>query len=88
MKQCKKYKKRFGKPQHVTSAYLDKMEQRPRPTINDSESLVSFAAFLRQMVQTFIPHNFTSDHHYPAVPKIAKGKLAPKNDYQMEQIRP
>ena len=69
--------KRFGKPQHVTAAYLDKLEQWPKPTINNPESFVSFAAFLRQMVQTFILHNFTSDLQSSAVPKIAKDKLAP-----------
>ena len=82
--------KRFGKPQHVTAAYLDKLEQWPRPTINNPESFVSFAAFLRQMVQTFILHNFTSDLQSSAVLKIAKDKLAPTmiirwNEYVLRQ---
>ena len=69
--------KRFGKPHHVTAAYLDKLEHWPRPTINNPESFVSFAAFLRQLVQTFILHNFTSDLQSSAVLKIAKDKFAP-----------
>ena len=69
--------KRFGKPQHVTAAYLDKLEHWPRPTINKPESFVSVAAFLRHIVQTFILHNFTSDLQSSAVFKIAKDKLAP-----------
>ena len=82
--------KRFGKPQHVTAAYLDKLEHWPRPTINNPESFVSFAAFLRQLVQTFILHNFTSDLQSSAVLKIAKDKLAPTmiirwNEYVLRQ---
>ena len=50
--------KRFGKPQHVTAADIDKLEHWPRPTIYNPESFVSFAAFLRQLVQTIILHNF------------------------------
>ena len=82
--------KRFGKPQHVTAAYLDKFKQWPRPTIKNPDSFVSFAAFLRQMVQTFILHNFTSDLQSSAVLKIAKVKLAPTmiirlNEYLLRQ---
>ena len=39
--------KRFGKPQHVTAAYFDKLEHWPRPTISNPGSFVSFAPFLR-----------------------------------------
>ena len=38
--------KRFGKPQHDTAAYLDKLEHWPRPTINNPESFVSLQRFL------------------------------------------
>ena len=69
--------KRFGKPQHVTAAYLDKLEHSPRPTIDNPENFVSFAAFLRQMVQTLMLHNFTSDLQSSAAFKIAKDKFAP-----------
>ena len=82
--------KGFGKPQHDTAAYLDKLEHWPRPTINNPESFVSFAAFHRQMVQTFILHNFTSDLQSSAVLKIAKDKLVPTmiirwNEYVLRQ---
>ena len=82
--------KRFGKSQHVTAAYLDKLEHWPRPTIINPESFVSFAAFLRQLVQTFILHNFTSDLQSSAVLKIAKDELAPTmiitwNEYVLRQ---
>ena len=82
--------KRFGKPQHDTAAYLDKLEHWPRPTINNPESFVSFAAFPSQLVQTFILHNFTSDLQSSAVLKIAKDKLAPAmitrwNEYVLRQ---
>ena len=69
--------KLFVKPQRVTAAYLHKSEHWPRPTINNTKSFVSFAAFPRQMVQTFILHNFTSDLQSAAVLKISKDKLAP-----------
>ena len=69
--------KRFGKPPHVTVAYLDKLEHWPRPTINNPKNFASLAAFLRQFVQTLIIHNFTSDLQSSAVFKIAKDKLAP-----------
>ena len=69
--------KLFGKPQHVTAAYLDKLEHWPRSTINNSKSFVSFAAFLRQMVQTFTLHNLTSDLQSSAVLKITRDKRAP-----------
>ena len=65
------------KPHHVTAAFLDKLEHWPRPIINDPESFVSFAAFFRQMVQTFMLHNFTSDLQSSAVLKTAKDKIAP-----------
>ena len=82
--------KRFGKPQHVTAAFLDKLEHWLRPTINNHESFVSFAAFLRQLVPTFILHNFTSDLQSSVVLKIAKDKLAPTmiirwNEYVLRQ---
>ena len=69
--------KRFGIPQHVTAAYLDNLEHWSRPTINNTESFVSFAAFRRQLVQTFRFQNFTSDLQSSAVLKIEKDKLAP-----------
>ena len=69
---------RFGKPQHVTAAYLDKFEHWPRPIINNPESFLSLAAFFRQLVQTFIlTIDFTTDLQSSAVLKIAKDKLAP-----------
>ena len=82
--------KRFGKPQHVTAAYLDKLDHWPRPTINNPDSFVSFAAFLRQMVQTFKLHNFTPDLQSSTVLKIAQDKLAPAmiirwNEYVLRQ---
>ena len=82
--------KRFGKPQHVTAAYLDKLEHWPRSTIINPESFVPFAAFLRQLVQTFILHNFTSDLQPSAVLKVAKDKIAPtmiirRNEYVLRQ---
>ena len=51
--------KQFGKPLHVTAAYLDKLEHWPRTTINNPESFVSFAAFFRQLLKRLY---FTISH--------------------------
>ena len=67
--------RKFGKPQHVVSAYLTQLEQWPRTRMDDPSSFVSFASFLRRLVQTFRLHHFESDLKASAVVKVAKEKL-------------
>ena len=57
-------KRRFGRPQTVFAAYLDKLERWPKPTDNP-ESFISLSAFLRQLVQTFLLHEFTPTCNHP-----------------------
>ena len=69
--------RKFGKPQHVVSAYLAQLEQWPRTRVDDPSSFVSYASFLRRLVQTFRLqlHLFESDLKASAVVKVAKKKL-------------
>ena len=57
------------------SAYLTQLEQWPRTRMDDPSSFVSFASFLRRLVQTFRLHHFESDLKASAVVKVAKEKL-------------
>ena len=67
--------RKFGKPQHVVSAYLTQLEQWPRTRMDDPSSFVSFASFLRRLAQTFRLHHFESDLKASAVVTVAKEKL-------------
>ena len=77
--------KRFGKAQHVTAAYLDMLENWPRPTINIQENFISFVAFLRQIYQSFILHIFTSDLQSSAKDKLAPPMIFRWNEYVLRQ---
>ena len=70
-------KRRFGRPQFVIAACLDKLERWLKPSTDNRDSLISFAAFLRQLLQTFRLHEFTPDLQSSAVLRVAKEKLSP-----------
>ena len=88
-------KRRFGRPQTVIAAYLDKLERWPKPSTDNPDSFISFAAFLRQLVQSFLLHEFTPDLQSSAVLRVAKEKLFPamiikwnKNVIRKELVNP
>ena len=70
-------KRRFGKPQTVIAAYPDKMELWPKPSTDTPDNFISFAAFRRHLVQTFLLYEFTPDLQSSAVLRVAKEKLSP-----------
>ena len=59
--------RRLGRPQNVIAAYLDNLERWPKPSTGNPDSFISFASFLRQLVQTVLLQEFTPDlcHHPP-----------------------
>ena len=67
-------KRIFRRPQSVIAAYLDKLTE---PSTDNPDRFISFAAFLRQLVQTFLLHEFTPDLQSCAVLRVAKEKLSP-----------
>ena len=67
--------RKFEQSQHVVSGYLTQHEQWPKTRMDDPSSSVSFASFLRRLVQTFQLHHFESDLKASAVVKIAKKKV-------------
>ena len=67
--------RKFGKPQHVVSAYLTQLEQWLMTRMDDASSFIRFASFLRRSVQTFRLHHFETDLKVSAVVKVAQGKL-------------
>ena len=67
--------RKFGKRKHVLSEYLTQLERWPKTRMDDRSIFVSFASFLRHLVQTFRLHHFESDLKASAVVKVAKEKL-------------
>ena len=65
----------FGSPQHVVSAYIKRLESWSRITTQNPHTLVSFATFLKQMVQTFTDLHYTADLQSSTVLSTAKTKL-------------
>ena len=64
---------KFGKRQHVVvSAYLTQLEQWPKTRMDDPSSFVSFASFLRRLVQTLQLHHSESDLRASAVVKLPR----------------
>ena len=51
----------FDSPQHVVSAYIKRLEAWSRITTQNPHTLLSFATFLKQMVQTFTDFHYTAD---------------------------
>ena len=70
-------KRRFGRPQTIIAVYLDKLERGPKPSTDNPDSFISFAAILRQLVQTFLLHEFTPDLQSSAVLRVGKEKQSP-----------
>ena len=70
-------KRRFGRPQTFIAAYHDKLERWPKPSTDNPDSFISFLAFLRQLVQTFLLHKFTPDLQSSTVLSVANEKLSP-----------
>ena len=90
MKQCKNYKIDSGNHIMLQQLTLISWNTGPDRPLITPERFVSFAAFLRQLVQMFILHNFTADFQSSAVLRIAKDKLAPTmiirwNEYVLRQ---
>ena len=67
-------KSRFGDTFIVVNAYIKQLEKWPA-AIKSSHSFVSFAAFLKQMVQTFKNLNFNADLNSSTLTKIVKSKV-------------
>ena len=67
--------RRFGNPQHVVSALTKELELWQRPQASDHASLISYASFLRKLVQTFNAHGFYADLKSTYLVRIARDKL-------------
>ena len=66
---------RFGKPQHVVSALTKELELWQQPQASDHATLISYASFLRKLVQTFNAHGFYADLKSSYLVRIARDKL-------------
>ena len=66
---------RFGSPQHIVTAYIHRLENWALITSQNPHTLVSFFAFLKQLVQTFLNLRFTADLQSSKVLTVAKAKL-------------
>ena len=67
--------RRFGNPQHVVSALTKELELWQRPQASDHATLISYASFLRKLVQTFNAHGFYADLKSTYLVRIARDKL-------------
>ena len=67
--------RRFGNPQNVVSALTQELEIWQRPQANDHRALISYAALLRKIVQTFLAHGFNADLSATYLLKLARDKL-------------
>ena len=68
-------RRRFGNPQNVISALTQELEAWQRPQANDHRALISYAAFLRKIVQKFLAHGFNADLSATYLLKLARNKL-------------
>ena len=67
--------RRFGNPQHVVSPLTKEFELWHRPQASDHVTLISYASFLRKVVQTFNAHGFYADLNSTYLVRIALDKL-------------
>ena len=67
--------RRFGNPQNVVSALTQELEAWQRFQANDHRALISYAALLRKIVQTFLAHGFDADLSASHLLKLARDKL-------------
>ena len=67
--------RRFGNPQNVNSAHTQELEIWQRPQANDHRALISHAALLRKIVQTFLAHGFNADLSATYLLKLVRDKL-------------
>ena len=67
--------RRFGNPQNVNSALNQELEIWQRPQANDHRALISYAASLRKIVQTFLVVGFNADLSSTYLLKLARDKL-------------
>ena len=67
--------RRFGNPQHVVAALTKELELWQRPQASDHATLISYASFLRKLVQTFNAHGFYADLYSTYLVRIARDKL-------------
>ena len=67
--------RRFGNPQSVVSLLTQELEAWQRPQANDHRALISYAALLRKIVQTFLAHGFNADFSATYLLKLARDKL-------------
>ena len=67
--------RRFGNPQHVVAALTKELELWQRSQANDHATLISYASFLRKLVQTFNAHGFYADLNSTYLVRIARDKL-------------
>ena len=68
-------KRRFGNPQHVVSAVTKELELWQLPQAGDLATLISYASFLRELVQTFNAHGFYVDLKSTYLVRLARDKL-------------
>ena len=73
-------KRRFVRPQTVIAAYPDKMERWRKPSTDNPDSFISFSAFLRQLLQTFLLHGFTPDLQSSAVLRVSPAMIIKWNE--------
>ena len=67
--------RRFGNPQHIVAALTKELELWHRPQASDHVTLISYASFLRKLVQTFNAHGFYADLNSTYLVRIARDKL-------------
>ena len=67
--------RRFGNPQHVVAILTKEFELWHRPQASNHVTLISYASFLRKLVQTFNAHDFYADLNSTYLVRIARDKL-------------
>ena len=67
--------RRFGNPQHVVSALTRELELWQQPQASDHATLISYASFLRKLVQTFNAHGFYAELESTYLVRIGRDKL-------------
>ena len=76
--------RKSGRPETIIGAYLaDKLERWPKLSTDNPDSFISFAGFLRQLVQVFLLHELTPDLHSSTVLSVAKEN--PFNDKKVDR---
>ena len=67
--------RRFGNPQHGVAALTKEFELWHRPQASDHATLISYASYLRKLVQTFNAHGLYADLNSTYLVRIARDKL-------------